>query len=181
MNNTASQILDSAEMMIRDGGYHAFSFRQIADDLSIKSASVHYHFPSKEALGAAVVKRYTDNFIQDLGQAEDKSAIQRFANLFQRSLESKSRPCLCGILAGESGRLPGCIKDELKLFSNRCVEWLARAARVRRKDWDDTQSQKFAMIFFSALEGAMAFSALHCQPDRLNVVSESLHSLFFNE
>jgi len=60
MNERASQIIDTAIKMIREGGYHSFSFRQIATELGIKSASIHYHFPSKEDLGVAVMVRYTE-------------------------------------------------------------------------------------------------------------------------
>ena len=52
--------------MIRQGGYHGFSFRNIADAVGIKSSSVHYHFETKEKLGIATTKRYADNFIQRL-------------------------------------------------------------------------------------------------------------------
>ncbi|MFT4546948.1 MAG: AcrR family transcriptional regulator [Verrucomicrobiales bacterium] len=41
MNATQDEILNSSEAMIGDGGYHAFSFRQIADELDINSASPH--------------------------------------------------------------------------------------------------------------------------------------------
>ena len=66
MNERASQIIDSAIRMIRAGGYHSFSFRQIAAELGIKSASIHYHFPTKEDLGVALTKRYTENFVASL-------------------------------------------------------------------------------------------------------------------
>ncbi len=58
----AEQILDAAERMARTGGYNAFSFREIAKEVGIKAASVHYHFPGKQDLGAAIAKRYTDRF-----------------------------------------------------------------------------------------------------------------------
>ena len=32
---------------MRRGGFHGFSFRDLAADVGIKSASVHYHFPIK--------------------------------------------------------------------------------------------------------------------------------------
>ena len=44
MTDTRLDILDTAEQRMRDVGYHSVSFRDLADDLGIKSASVHYHF-----------------------------------------------------------------------------------------------------------------------------------------
>ena len=53
----AEEILEVAERHMRAGGFDAVSFRDIAAEVGIKSASVHYHFPQKADLGAAVVQR----------------------------------------------------------------------------------------------------------------------------
>ena len=37
-----------------------FSFRELAADVGVKSSSVHYHFPTKEALAAAVIRRWAE-------------------------------------------------------------------------------------------------------------------------
>jgi TetR/AcrR family transcriptional regulator, transcriptional repressor for nem operon len=55
MSTIAEAIMDAAELRMRGGGFNGFSFREIADDVGIKSSSVHYHFPTKEKLAAAVV------------------------------------------------------------------------------------------------------------------------------
>ncbi len=62
MSNTREQLQDRAEHYIRQGGFGSFSFRDLAKDLNIKSASVHYHFPSKSDLGTAVAERYNRRF-----------------------------------------------------------------------------------------------------------------------
>src|SRR6266436_1065650 len=55
--------MDLAEAHIRHAGYRGFSFRDLAAELGIKSASVHHHFPTKASLAAAVVRRYGDRFL----------------------------------------------------------------------------------------------------------------------
>jgi len=47
VNETAQRLMDLAEAHIRHAGYRGFSFRDLAAELGIKSASVHHHFPSK--------------------------------------------------------------------------------------------------------------------------------------
>lgn len=42
---------------MRNGGYGGFSFRDLAAEIGIKSASVHNHFPTKAAMAAAVARR----------------------------------------------------------------------------------------------------------------------------
>src|SRR5690606_40708940 len=59
MGDTAQQIIDLAEDAIATKGYSAFSFREIAALMGIKSASIHYHFPTKPHLGLAVDRKST--------------------------------------------------------------------------------------------------------------------------
>lgn len=52
------RILDVAEQLYMERGYRAVSLRDIANALSIKQASLYYHFPDgKEQLFEAVVER----------------------------------------------------------------------------------------------------------------------------
>ena len=62
----ANTILDIAERRMRQTGYNAVSYRDIASEIGIKSASLHYHFPKKEDLGIALVERYSKNFFSAL-------------------------------------------------------------------------------------------------------------------
>jgi len=47
VSETAEQLMDLAEAHIRDAGYGGFSFRDLAAEIGIKSASVHHYFPPK--------------------------------------------------------------------------------------------------------------------------------------
>lgn len=64
---TAEQTLDAAENRVRRFGHNGVSFRELAEDVSVKSASVQYHFPAKADLGVALVKRYRERFFKNLG------------------------------------------------------------------------------------------------------------------
>ncbi len=44
MSGMAERLMDLAEAHIRDRGYGGFSFRDLAAEVGIKSASVHHHF-----------------------------------------------------------------------------------------------------------------------------------------
>jgi TetR/AcrR family transcriptional repressor of nem operon len=58
MSDVKAAIMDAAERRMQQGGFGGFSFREIAADVGIKSSSVHYHFPTKEDLAAAVIHRW---------------------------------------------------------------------------------------------------------------------------
>jgi dienelactone hydrolase len=44
---------------VQDLGYSGLSFRELAKNVGIKSASIHYYFATKGELGAALASRYT--------------------------------------------------------------------------------------------------------------------------
>jgi TetR/AcrR family transcriptional regulator, transcriptional repressor for nem operon len=86
---------------MRGGGYHAASFRDIAAAVAIKSASVHYHFPTKEDLGAAVLRRYLDRTLATLGDPLDpeqspQALLNTYVALFRRALEESARTVSAG-------------------------------------------------------------------------------------
>ena len=104
----ADEILDAAEKMARTGGYNGFSFREIAKEVGIKAASVHYHFPGKADLGVAIAKRYTDRFLENLGAPDDLTAapealLRRYVDAYRKSLVDDGLMCLCGLLGAEIG------------------------------------------------------------------------------
>ena len=112
-------ILEATEEMVRQGGYHNFSFRNIATVVGIKSSSVHYHFATKEDLGAAVAKYYTEQFMSALGEVTGlagKNPILHYASLFRKALQHDKGMCLCGMLGAEMGALPDQVKLEVQVF-----------------------------------------------------------------
>src|SRR5580704_19068132 len=54
----ATAILDVAERLAQTRGYNGFSYADIAIQLGVTKASLHYHFPSKAELGRALIERY---------------------------------------------------------------------------------------------------------------------------
>src|SRR6195256_5391430 len=73
VSDTAQRLMDLAEAHIRDAGYGGFSFRDLAAEIGIKSASVHHHFPTKAILAAAVARRYGDRFFEMVARRHDES------------------------------------------------------------------------------------------------------------
>ena len=83
MASKQTDILDAAESRIRRFGYTGFSFRDVAADVGIKSASVHYHYPTKETLAAAVAARYSSRFF---GCFDDASTVADWVIAFRDAL-----------------------------------------------------------------------------------------------
>src|SRR2546421_11598103 len=65
---TAERALDVAERLLQTRGFNNFSYADIADELGITKASLHYHFPGKAELGQALITRYAERFADALGE-----------------------------------------------------------------------------------------------------------------
>lgn len=55
----ATAILNVAERLAQTRGYNGFSYADIAAQLGVTKASLHYHFPSKAELGRALMSAIT--------------------------------------------------------------------------------------------------------------------------
>ena len=91
-------------------GFNNFSYADIASELGITTASLHYHFPGKAELGQALITRYAQRFSQALtqieqGQPNARAKLEAYAGLYADVLRGK-RMCMCGILAAEYQTLP---------------------------------------------------------------------------
>ncbi len=156
--DTKTVIVDVASEMIRRGGYGNFSFRSIAKKVGIKSSSVHYHFATKEDLGAAIVKNYANTFINSFGGEPEEllasgvSPIETYVDSFRDSRKNDKGMCLCGLLGSEIEVLPKLVKDEVRVFFKRNIDWLMKAYRLKHPD---TEAQRKAIQTLALLEGAM--------------------------
>jgi TetR/AcrR family transcriptional regulator, transcriptional repressor for nem operon len=117
-----TQILDTAEKRIRIAGFNGFSFRDIAADVGVKSSSVHYHFPTKETLAAAVIHRYTQMVSSKIDEAFaiDPDPIAVWTRAFRGTITSSDRMCPCTVLGAVALDLPQEVVAEIRAFFNMC-------------------------------------------------------------
>src|SRR5690606_25474982 len=71
--DTRSALLSEAEALIRTRGYAAFSYADLSERVGIRKASIHHHFPTKEALGIAVIDTYLERFVAELDALASRS------------------------------------------------------------------------------------------------------------
>ncbi len=155
-SDTVDRILKSAESQARTGGYNAFSFREIAKDIGIKSSSIHYHFPTKADLATELTKRYTEKFTQhlemiDVGGKDLISKLSDYADLFYEALRTDQKMCLCGLFAAEADALPDEVKAQTQKFFKTNISWLEDL--LTKHDVPSPESE--AMKLLANMEGAM--------------------------
>jgi TetR/AcrR family transcriptional repressor of nem operon len=152
-------VMTAAKATVQSHGYNALSFRELAKEVGIKSASVHYHFPTKGDLGAALARRYTEEgaayLAELLATSEDATwCLDRYTEIFRSALANDNRMCLCGIMSAELDDLPTKVRTEVDKFAAMNVEWLAKVVSRARPSTDDQDLQEHAMAIFAAIEGA---------------------------
>ncbi len=123
------RIMDAAEARLRAVGYAAMSFRDVAADVGVKSASVHYHFPTKEDLAEAVVERYAARQFAALnaavaGEPSPARRARAMVDLHLGAFAAGRRICLCAMLSAESVGLPERVKQAVSVFFDACLLFL---------------------------------------------------------
>lgn len=153
--------MDAAENGVRLRGYHAVSFRDLAEELGIKSSSVHYYFRQKEDLGLALVERYAARFFEALEDRVSKmdtpeSKIRAFAAIYREALTGSDRICLCGMLGAESCGLPPALSEAAGAFLQANIDWVAGTLP---KSLSPAARKRKAVHIVSTLQGAMILAS----------------------
>jgi len=150
-SDTAERILDAAECRLRSSGYNGFSFRDLAEDVGVRSASVHHHFATKEALVSALVRRHRERLMADLQPAPAGPArVAAYRAAFRKSVEADLGMCLCGMLGAEALGLPPAVRREARAFFGGLVDHLADGLSGHAGD-----PRREALSYLATLEGAM--------------------------
>jgi len=183
MPDTQDQILDSAERLIQSQGYSAISYQDISNQVGIRKASIHYYFPSKGDLAAAVVKRYRIKLkvIMDSSMAQRKSdAWGLLDDYFAIYLSFESDPeriCLCGALAGEYPVLPKKAQAEVDEFFYDHQVWIRHVIEMGQDNKmiaDDQRADYLAGWVLSTLQGALIVGRATNSFERVHEAQEML-------
>ncbi|ACB93720.1 TetR/AcrR family transcriptional regulator [Beijerinckia indica] len=157
-SSSREAILAAAKRTAQAHGYAGLNFRDLADEVGIKAASIYYHFPSKADLGAAVARRYWEDTASALESmlaetSDPVRCLRRYPEVFRKALATGNRMCLCSFMAAEYDDLPEAVKQEVQAFADVNVAWLSRllsaAALV-----SDGESEQRARAIFAAVAGA---------------------------
>jgi len=178
---TPTRILDAAERIVQARGFNAFSYGDVATELNITTAALHYHYPRKAELGSALVSRYSARFASRLREMDEAGASTRskldgYVRIYAETL-SQGRMCLCGVLAAEYMTLPADMQVAIRDFFEQNEAWLGRVLEQGRAEGSVEFAgcgRDTARMIVSALEGAMLLSMPYGQAERFMTVANSL-------
>jgi TetR/AcrR family transcriptional regulator, transcriptional repressor for nem operon len=159
---TRDRILDLAEQLMQTRGFNGFSYADVAAEIRISTASLHYHFRTKAELGAKVIERYAGRVYAaldaiDAAALEVPQCLTRYTEIYAGVL-AQERMCLVGMLAAEFATLPAPMQKTLRAYISHNERWLepliarGRAAGQLAPTGTDRET---ALMLIGALEGAM--------------------------
>ena len=157
-----TRILDVAERLVQSRGFNGFSYADVATELGITKASLHYHFPGKGELGQALVERYSAHFAAaleeiDTGGGDAPAKLDAYARIYADVLRQK-RMCLCGMLAADYDTLPRPMREAVIRFFDANETWLTSVFEQGQAEGSvrlDGSAGEAAQALIGGLEGAL--------------------------
>jgi TetR/AcrR family transcriptional regulator, transcriptional repressor for nem operon len=160
--DTATQILDVAERLVQERGFNGFSYADVARELGITKAALHYHFSGKAELGEALIERYARRFGEALVVVDERDIdaidkLRAYTHLYAEVF-SDDRMCLCGMLAADYATLPEPMRERVVRFFDDNEVWLSHVLDEGRRGGTlhfQGSARSVARTIVGGLEGVM--------------------------
>ncbi len=175
-SKTRTKILDVAEDMLRTRGFNAFSYQDISEQVGIRKASIHYHFPTKEDLGLALLERFgadVKNWASGVVEKSPTEQLEAYFEMTENIISSTTNICVYGVMGTEFWTLPEAMQEAFKKFQRRRDRWLAKILEEGRaqgvfKEVGTPEDQ--ATLIAAAIQGGLQIARSSGEPDRLKSV-----------
>ncbi len=180
---TSDQILVCARSLIVSGGYHGFSYADIAEVVGIRKASIHHHFPSKVDLVRTLVNRYRRDAETSVANMERNvpdplEQLRAYVDYWRACIADASRPfCVCALLAAELPTLPPDVALEVRAYFRLLSAWLTSALERGVQQGNVTLSNPpriEAEIFMAGVHGAMLSARAYGDPEMFGLITTPL-------
>ena len=169
---TRTRILDVAERLVQTRGFNGFSYADIASEVGITKASLHYHFATKAELGGVLIVRYSEVFALALQKIsatvpDAERRLHAYVKLYS-DLLADERLCLCGMVAAEYATLPARMQEALRGFFELNEAWVAEQLELGAPESAAPRvpAREAARMLVGALEGEMLVARAYGDPTR---------------
>jgi TetR/AcrR family transcriptional repressor of nem operon len=133
---TAERILKTANALMVERGYSAFSYADISEAVGIRKASIHHHFPTKAGLAVAVLNAHRQRLIEgtellDREISDPLTRIRAYMQHWEGCIRSRTVPfCVAALLAAELPSLPDEVQAEIRRHFITLSEWLEKILKA---------------------------------------------------
>ncbi|WP_268235310.1 TetR/AcrR family transcriptional regulator [Silvibacterium dinghuense] len=161
--------MKSAEALMIERGYSAFSYADISEAVGIRKPSIHHHFPTKAALAAAVLKAHREKTIEGTAQLDrqieaPRKRLHAYVQYWEGCIRKHTVPfCVAALMGAELPSLPEEVQVEVRLHFRALSEWLERtlkagvkAGDIRLHDSAATEAQTLMAVVHGAMLSARA-------------------------
>jgi TetR/AcrR family transcriptional repressor of nem operon len=178
--DTKARILELARPMLQERGYAGFSYRDIADQLGVKKAAIHYHFPAKSDLGVALVDHMRRQFQRWSAaiDARDLSFWDRmhgFFGIYEHYIDDNKKCCPAGMLGAEFHAIPENLKTAAQALMSEVHGWLARTLEQGRTAGACSypgEADEQAAVIGAAVQGALLVGRISGRQRFTDVVTQ---------
>ncbi len=166
MSDKRTELEALALTKVQRSGLRDLSFRTLADEVGVKSSSVHYYFPGKGDLTATLINNYSQQFMARLQQVSEtqptlRGKLMAFVDLFEEAA-ANDQLCLCGMLAAELSALDDEGRSLLALFFKHSEGWLGAVLKQHKTEvTSPLPPARLAAVMMSGLEGALLLDRVH--------------------
>lgn len=175
------EILDVAQTLIQQRGFNGFSYADIAEQVGIRKASIHHHFPNKLDLAMALITNYTEQvkaIMQRFSQQESSAEgrLRAYIDLYVQTLAA-NRVCMGGMLASDIYTLDDSVRPALIAFFDAGREWLVEVLTAGQKAGEirnDQSPHAQADTVLSSLQGGLMLARSHNDPSLLKNTADIL-------
>jgi len=125
--STRSDIVAVSDTLIREKGYNAFSYADLAKTLGIRNASIHYYFPTKTDLAIAVIDRQLEKLnelISSVTDSDPLTQLEAYLSIYTHTREEGS-VCIVGSLASDLYSIDERISNHLRTLVDEILLWVA--------------------------------------------------------
>ncbi|MDC0660573.1 TetR/AcrR family transcriptional regulator [Leisingera sp. SS27] len=177
-------LLDSAERAARSRGFDGFSYADLAKDVGIRTASIHYHFPSKADLSTALMQRYHESFAAiceeiDAHHATGGARLQALIDRYRIAHNDAQWVCLCVAFSISRESLSPEVVGQISRFRAMMRKWIGAVFELGRSDGtilNTSDSAIEAAATLSLLEGAQLSARAEENPARFEEAMAHLAS-----
>ena len=167
--DTREHLLDAAQQLVQQASYDGFRFRDLAEQVGIRKASIYHHFPSKEALAVAMLERARDGIVRWSQSKAGLAPVKRLEaycfDLYLGWLGAGTRLCPAGAFSSSWSALPDSLQRAVKAVFREQRQFLEAALEAGIADGsiDDTRGSapELAEWMMAAVQGALVTARIN--------------------
>src|SRR3569833_2513 len=131
LTDKAREIVGCAKALLAVGGYHSFSYADIAEVVHLSKPTIHHHFASKAILVQTLVAVYREEARAGMAMLEQHARgpleeLQGYTNFWSTCLRNRETSfCICAMLATELPTLPSEVAAQVRGHFIDLANWLS--------------------------------------------------------